>query len=67
MILDKVNPMAVRQGDTIAQHSAAKDMPRLNTRRKVKRVSPCAGNPNMIHLDHECYDTRFSVVWVQVK
>jgi len=65
--MQKVNPMAVRPGDTIAQHSVTKDAPVLNTRRKVKHVSTCKGDPNKVHLDHQCYDSRFSVVWVQVK
>jgi len=67
MMYDKVNPMAVREGDTIMQHNPNRNAPISTTIRKVKRVSSCSGDANKVHLDHQCYDSRFSMVWVQVK
>jgi hypothetical protein len=28
--------------------------------RKIGKVEPCPGNPESVHLDHECYDMRFT-------
>lgn len=59
-----VNPIAVREGQRIA----TKHVERFNgtievyKSREVKKVAFCASKPECVHLDHECYDTRFSTV-----
>lgn len=49
-----VNPAQVRSGDTL-------NLGKGRTR-KVKNVSFCPSNAECIHLDSECYDTRFTTV-----
>lgn len=67
----RVNPAAVRDGDRIATKTRTNpdDTVTVVKTRQVKRVhrynlaskdSTC--RPECVHLDHECYDTRFASV-----
>lgn len=56
----EVNPGTIRQGDHIAVRYNKRNLQILASR-EVKKVEPCS-KPEMIHLDNECYDTRFSTV-----
>lgn len=49
-----VNPAAVQPGDTL-------NLGKGRTR-KVKHVSFCKTQPECVHLDSECYDTRYTTV-----
>ena len=62
----EVNPYSVRPGGKIATKTqeTADGLIRIIKSREIKRVSPCATSPEAVHLDHECYDTRFSTVVV---
>jgi len=50
---ESVNPARIRPGDRIVTGRGKS--------RVVKSVGAC-GKLECIHLDHECYDTRFSSV-----
>ena len=69
----RVNPMLVRPDDKIAtQYTILEDFAtgeeiiKVKKAREVKRVQTCF-TPEKIHLDHECYDTRFGTVILVVK
>ena len=49
-----VSPASIRPGDKILTGHGKT--------RTIKRVSVCAGKAECVHLDHECYDMRFSTV-----
>lgn len=51
--IEEVNPATVRKGDRIIRNG--KPSP-------VKSVSFCESGTSHVHIDHECYDTRFSTV-----
>ncbi len=61
-----VNPASVRDGGRIATKSRpiTDDHHEIIKSRVVKRVQWCDSKPECVHLDHECYDTRFSTVIV---
>lgn len=50
----EVAPGQVRAGDTLVLGKGRT--------RKVKTVEFCQSRPMCIHIDHECYDVRFSTV-----
>lgn len=59
-----VNPVAIKSGDKIATKYDLDDfgnVTAIKRTRKVSRVNGCS-RPENIHLDSECYDTRFSKV-----
>lgn len=60
MIGIRVNPASVVEGTRIATKFDEQTLRIIKTR-EVRRVSFC-NTPECIHLDHECYDTRFSTV-----
>ena len=49
-----VNPYAVRPGDKIRTGPGKF--------RTVQRVVPCPTQPESVHLDEQCYDSRFGSV-----
>jgi len=55
-----VNPAAIQEGDSIATKYNPHTLEIVKSR-KVRRVAFCS-KPECVHLDHECYDTRFSTV-----
>lgn len=55
-----VNPAQVRPGDEIATSDKA-TVDRPGKTRKVRKVEFCS-DASKIHLDGECYDTRFSTI-----
>lgn len=64
-----VNPAAVLKGDSIAiQHRTVTDKKTgkqtivVSKSRKINYVGFCETQPECIHLDNECYDTRYSTV-----
>lgn len=61
MQITEVNPAAVRGGNKLVTSNPG--APRTTTR-TVKRVAWCDSSPEHVHLDHECYDTRFTSVRV---
>lgn len=65
MILS-VNPMHVRRGDKLVTHGASfsNGTSKAVKTRTVANVGICGTNANCFHIDHECYDTRFSSVKV---
>lgn len=62
----RVNPARVQAGDSIATKFDPDTM-QVRKTRTVKRVGFCPGKPENVHLDHECYDTRFSTIVVPIK
>lgn len=56
-----VTPNRLRVGDKIA---VITDNGIQHKPREVKRIAFCEGSPECIHLDHECYDMRFSTFMV---
>ena len=69
MIGTEVNPAMIRKGDRLANKTRNHPDGTIEvlTSRVVKRVEMCPGKPEFVHLDHECYDTRFSSVVKGVK
>lgn len=60
------NPSQVREGDKLAtktHHNSDGTITVFKTR-VVKKVEFCPGKVECFHIDHECYDTRFSTVVV---
>lgn len=55
-----VNPAVIQVGDEIATKYNPHTL-EIQKSRKIKRVGFCSV-PEKIHLDHECYDTRFATV-----
>lgn len=59
-----VNPATLRPGDKIATKTQdIAEGVRIIKTRDVKRVETCSKLEN-VHVDGECYDTRFSTVVV---
>lgn len=59
-----VNPAGIKSGDKIATKYDLDDFGNVTAvkrTRKVGYVSSCS-RPEFVHLDAECYDTRFSRV-----
>lgn len=54
-----VNPSTIRKGDRIATGP--------NKSRVIRRVDKCETQPEAIHLDQECYDSRFNTIQKVVK
>lgn len=62
----EINPMQVREGDKLAtkhRSSIAGGIEVFKTR-QVKKVEICGSKIECVHIDHECYDSRFSTVVV---
>lgn len=62
----EVNPMQVRVGDKLAtkhRPTFANGIEVIRAR-QVKKVEICGGKVECVHIDHECYDSRFSTVVV---
>lgn len=65
----EVNPAGVLKGDSIAissrrsvdEKTGAKIII-VNKSKKVGSVGFCPTQPEAIHIDNECYDTRFTTV-----
>jgi len=55
-----VNPAQIQPGDEIAVKWDPNTL-EIKRSRKIKSVRFCS-KPENIHLDHECYDTRFNTV-----
>lgn len=53
MKLIDTNPMLIRKGDIVNTGGG---------KHKVQAVTPCESKPECVHIDHECYDARFSTV-----
>ena len=64
MLGRRVNPLLIQKGDQIATSSydAADGTIVINKSHVVKRVSRCPIAPEKVHIDQECYDSRFSTV-----
>ena len=66
----RVNPMTVAPGSRIATSFAfshndthtGDEVLHIKKTRVVKKVSFCESSPESVHLDHECYDSRFTTV-----
>lgn len=61
-----LNPMQVREGDRLAtKHRERFDgSVEVFKTRQVKKVEICGSKIECVHIDHECYDSRFSTVVV---
>lgn len=64
MIGTEVNQAAIRKGDSIATKVRTDSEGTIHVLRShvVRHVSLCPGKPECVHLDAECYDTRFASV-----
>lgn len=65
----RVNPISIQPGDSIATRTRLSQDPKtgldiikVSQDRKVKTVGFCPSQPEFVHIDHECYDTRFSTI-----
>lgn len=64
MAATRVSPAQVKAGNKIAtkyQEFDNGDIRVIKTR-EVKKVEFCSSKPENVHLDHECYDSRFSTI-----
>lgn len=59
----KVNPMTVREGQQVATKYAERWNGNIEVfkSREVKHVAVCS-KPENVHIDGECFDSRFSTV-----
>lgn len=66
MLGKRVNPMAILPKGRIATkwNESEDGVITIKAQREVKRVTECS-DPNKVHLDGECYDSRFSTVVVR--
>lgn len=66
----RVNPAVIQPKDRVATKFTVRaegtefETIEIHKSREIKKTSFCPGKPEMVHLDHECYDTRFSTVIV---
>ena len=56
----RVNPASIQPNDKLAVKYDPITL-QVSKTRTVKKVGFCS-KPECVHLDHECYDTRFSTV-----
>lgn len=57
----RVNPVTVKEGSLVATKYDPYTL-EIKKTRQVKKVDFCPGKPENFHVDHECYDTRFSTI-----
>lgn len=64
----EVNPANVLKGDSVATQfrhthdSNGKKIIKVSKSRKIGYVGFCPTQPESVHLDNDCYDTRFTTV-----